>query len=82
VASDSEHVAAQLHHALASRVQLEQAKGLLAERVDVTMDEALALIRRYAQAHHLEVHDVTSKIIGGTLDVSLLAGPPDLPPGD
>jgi AmiR/NasT family two-component response regulator len=80
VTADGERVAAQLQHALASRVALEQAKGVLAERAGVTMDEALALIRRYARTHHQHVHEVTAAVVEGRLDLSLLAGPQSSPP--
>jgi AmiR/NasT family two-component response regulator len=80
--ADGERVAAQLQRALASRVALEQAKGVLAERAGVTMDDALDLIRRYAAAHHQDVHNVTAAVVEGRLDLSLLAGPQSSPPDD
>jgi GAF domain-containing protein len=40
-----------LRAALASRVVVEQAKGFLRGRLDVSVDEAFALLRRYALAH-------------------------------
>jgi GAF domain-containing protein len=40
-----------LRAALASRVVVEQAKGFLRGRLDVSVDEAFVLLRRYALAH-------------------------------
>ena len=40
-----------LRSALASRVVVEQAKGFLHARLDVSIDEAHALLRQYARAH-------------------------------
>jgi GAF domain-containing protein len=40
-----------LRAALASRVVVEQAKGFLRARLDVSVDEAFVLLRRYAHTH-------------------------------
>ena len=45
-------VAGQLQVALNSRVIIEQGKGVLAERLRVTPDEAFAILRRYARDHN------------------------------
>ena len=39
----------QLRSALTSRVVVEQAKGFLRERLDISVDEAFSLLRRYAR---------------------------------
>jgi len=64
----SELLATQLQTALTSRVQLEQAKGVLAERVGLRMDEAFEVMRSYARGHNRRLTDVAGQIIEGTLD--------------
>lgn len=64
----SELLATQLQTALTSRVQLEQAKGVLAERVGLRMDEAFEVMRSYARGHNRKLTDVAGQIIEGTLD--------------
>jgi transcriptional regulator with GAF, ATPase, and Fis domain len=49
-----EAVLPQLSRALASSVVVEQAKGFLRERLDLTVADAFTLLRRYA--HHSETH--------------------------
>lgn len=66
----SEVVADQLQHALSSRVVIEQAKGVLAERQRVTMDVAFDRLRRYARSHNLKLTDVALAVVRGELDPS------------
>ena len=54
---------AQLQNALDSRVVLEQAKGMLAERRKVTVDEAFMLLRRTARSHRLKLHDAARAVV-------------------
>jgi GAF domain-containing protein len=58
----------QLQRALQSRVVIEQAKGLLAERLQVTMDEAFARLRGYARGHSRRLSEVADELIAGQLD--------------
>ena len=64
----------QLNHALNSRVTIEQAKGMLAERLDVEMDQAFAKLRSYARNKNLRLSDVALGVVKGTLPVASLAG--------
>jgi transcriptional regulator with GAF, ATPase, and Fis domain len=64
----SEQLATQLQTALSSRVQLEQAKGVLAQRAGLAMDQAFQLMRDYARSHNRRLSDVAAQIIDGTLD--------------
>jgi AmiR/NasT family two-component response regulator len=53
----------QLEHALKSRILIEQAKGILAERYSVEPDTAFELIRRAARNHRIRVHDLAARVI-------------------
>lgn len=64
----SELLATQLQTALSSRVQLEQAKGVLAQRAGLPMDDAFRVMRTYARSHNRRLSDVAAQIIDGTLD--------------
>jgi len=56
---------AQLEQALQSRVAIEQAKGVLAERYGLGLDEAFELIRRAARSNRMKLHDLVRKIRPG-----------------
>ena len=58
-------VGEQLQHALNSRVVVEQAKGILAERGDLTMVQAFQVLRGYARNHNLKLTDVASSVVDG-----------------
>ncbi len=72
----------QLNHALNSRVVIEQAKGVLAERESVSMEEAFAVLRHHARKHNLLLADVARDIVGGALSASDLDHPPTTGPPD
>ncbi|QHC68876.1 GAF domain-containing protein (plasmid) [Rathayibacter sp. VKM Ac-2759] len=59
-------LAAQLRHALDSRVLIEQAKGVIAERNSISIDRAFALIRAHARANSARLHDVAHRIVTTT----------------
>jgi hypothetical protein len=54
---------AQLQHALTSRIVVEQAKGVLAERYSLTPDEAYELIRLAARSNGLKVHALSNSVL-------------------
>jgi ANTAR domain-containing protein len=56
---------AQLEHALQSRVAIEQAKGIVAERYGLNLDDAFELIRRASRTHRVKLHDVVRGIRPG-----------------
>lgn len=56
---------AQLEHALQSRVAIEQAKGIVAERYGLEPDEAFQLIRRAARANRIKLDDLARAIQPG-----------------
>jgi GAF domain-containing protein len=61
-------LAEQLQHALHSRVAIEQAKGLLAERNDVDMEAAFAALRAHARNNNLKLTEVALAVVRGELD--------------
>jgi hypothetical protein len=60
---DKTAIAEQLQAALTSRVVLEQAKGVLAQRGDLNMDQAFAQLRRYARDHNQRLTDVARAVV-------------------
>lgn len=52
-----------LRSALASRVVVEQAKGFLRERLDVTVPEAFRLLRAYSRANGQHLTDVARRLL-------------------
>ncbi|WP_030566281.1 GAF and ANTAR domain-containing protein [Streptomyces aureocirculatus] len=63
---------AQLQSALSSRIVIEQAKGILAERWHTHPDEAFDALRRHARAQQRALTAVCRELIDGTLDTSAL----------
>jgi GAF domain-containing protein len=57
----------QLNHALNSRIVIEQAKGVIAERSHLDMDEAFTWLRHHARSHNLLLVDVAQAVIEGTV---------------
>ena len=57
----------QLNHALNSRIVIEQAKGVIAERAQLDMDDAFTWLRRYARSHNQLLVDVARAVIEGTV---------------
>ncbi|MGW2231941.1 ANTAR domain-containing response regulator [Streptomyces formicae] len=53
----------QLQTALTSRVVIEQAKGILAERLDCTVDDAFDRLRKHARAHRIKLSDLSREVI-------------------
>jgi len=60
-----EVVTGQLQVALNSRVIIEQAEGVLAERLRVTPDEAFVILRRYARDHNHPLTELSGDVIRG-----------------
>ncbi|WP_436498608.1 GAF and ANTAR domain-containing protein [Actinokineospora sp. HUAS TT18] len=71
-----ELLATQLQTALTSRVQLEQAKGVLAQQADLPMDRAFQVMRDYARSHNRRLSDVAAQIVDGTIDEAQLRRKP------
>jgi hypothetical protein len=56
---------AQLEHALRSRVAIEQAKGIIAERYGLDPEQAFELIRQASRANRMKLHDLVQAIKPG-----------------
>jgi len=54
---------AQLEHALKSRIVIEQAKGIIAERLGVEVDVAFDLLRSAARSHRIKIHAVAERVV-------------------
>ena len=61
-------VAAQLQTALSSRIVIEQAKGMLAQRGGVSLEHAFEGLRGYARNNRLKLADVCSGVVAGSCD--------------
>lgn len=70
--ADAERITEQLHGALQSRVQVEQAKGMVAQATDGSVGEAFELLRRHARSQSRRVADVARSVLSGELDVDKL----------
>ena len=68
-------VVEQLEGALTSRVVIEQAKGIVAERARVSVEIAFVRLRSYARANNLRLSEVARNVIDGKLEVARLADP-------
>jgi transcriptional regulator with GAF, ATPase, and Fis domain len=68
-------VAGQLQVALNSRVMIEQAKGILAERLQLTPDQAFVMLRRYARDHNHPLTQLAADVITGTAPITRTAPP-------
>jgi len=64
---DATRRAAQLQHALESRVVVEQAKGVLAERLGVDPDAAFMRLRRYGRVRGLLLTDLSRQVVDGSI---------------
>jgi GAF domain-containing protein len=68
-------VVEQLQGALTSRVVIEQAKGVLAERAQVDVDAAFVRLRAHAREYNMLLSDVARALIDGQLDADVLGRP-------
>jgi GAF domain-containing protein len=66
-------LADQLQQALNSRIVVEQAKGVVAERLQIGMDEAFDLMRSYSRGQRRRLSEVAGTLIEGTLSVNDLS---------
>jgi AmiR/NasT family two-component response regulator len=52
----------QLRFALSSRILIEQAKGILAERLDLDVDTAFILLRHASRSSQMRLHDLAAAV--------------------
>ena len=62
-ATDRDTINGQLQHALTSRIVLEQAKGVLAYVAKIDMEQAFAVLRRYARDNGEKLTEVAERIV-------------------
>ena len=53
---------AQLREALSSRIVIEQAKGVLAERFRLDLEQAFELLRRAARSNRMPIHVLAASV--------------------
>ena len=68
----SEMVTEQLQNALSSRIMIEQAKGILAERLQIGVVDAFSLLRNYARNSNQLLSDVAEQVITRSPEVAEL----------
>jgi AmiR/NasT family two-component response regulator len=56
---------AQLQQALDSRIVIEQAKGVLAERYRLELDTAFALLRSAARSDRIRIRELAAQVVAG-----------------
>ena len=54
---------AQLERALESRIVIEQAKGILAERYQLPVDDAFELLRRSARSSRVQLRGLAARVV-------------------
>lgn len=71
---DRQILAEQLQGALNSRVVIEQAKGVLAERLGIDVHEAFDALRAYARHHNVRLSDLAQHVVEDIVDTEALTG--------
>jgi GAF domain-containing protein len=66
----------QLQAAVNSRVIIEQAKGMLAEYLTVTVDDAFTMLRNYSRYHNRKLSEVAGDVVNRRLPSTVLGRPP------
>jgi GAF domain-containing protein len=74
-AHDAQALNQQLRDALDSRVVIEQAKGVVAERRGLDMETAFTTLRNHARNHGLRLADVAQGVVDRTIPASVLDWP-------
>jgi AmiR/NasT family two-component response regulator len=63
---------AQLRTALASRIVIEQAKGVLIERLDLPAEQVFPLMRAAARRARMNLHDLADQILQSRVNVEYI----------
>lgn len=74
-AQEAQTINEQLNRALNSRIVIEQAKGMVSERLDLDMEQAFATLRSHARSNNRLLADVAEAVIDGSLPASSLQAP-------
>jgi DNA-binding response OmpR family regulator len=69
--TSADELSHQLQHALDSRVLIEQAKGFLAARHDVSLEAAFHAVRGYARHHQRPIREVAGHVLDGDIDLDI-----------
>jgi AmiR/NasT family two-component response regulator len=75
-AQEAQVINEQLTHALNSRIVIEQAKGMVAERLGLDMERSFTTLRNHARNHNLRLADVADAVIEGSITATALDVPP------
>jgi diaminopimelate decarboxylase len=59
----AEQLNAQLEHALESRIVIEQAKGVLSERLGFTIEEAFDVLRYAARSARIRLYELAALVV-------------------
>lgn len=81
-ALEAQVVNEQLTHALNSRVVIEQARGMVAERLDLDLERSFSALRNHARNHNPRLADVADAVISGTTPAGTLDPLPAAGRGD
>ncbi len=73
-AEESRLLSDQLQHALISRIVIEQATGVIAQRLNLEMDEAFNRLRLYSRNHNKRLIDTAKGIVDRSLVAAELTG--------
>ena len=65
---ETQTVNEQLSLALSSRIVIEQAKGMIAQRQRVAVEQAFQRLRTHARNHNLRLADLAGDIVAGVVD--------------
>ena len=71
-AQEAQTLNEQLNQALNTRIAIEQAKGMVAERLGLELDAAFATLRNHARNHNLRLADVAQAVIVGQVAATSL----------
>src|SRR3954454_722850 len=68
-AQQHQRTAEQLQQALNTRLVIEQAKGVIATKRAIAIDDAFGVLRKYSRDHNTRIHEVARAVVEGDLDL-------------
>ena len=68
-----DEIVEQLQTALQTRIVIEQAKGVLAARLGITVEDAFPRLRSYARARRMRLRDIATRVAQGDVPRELAA---------